>query len=122
MKLNEYDRLKQLKDTKVKVIDKEFLMPFLADRTLLYGYTCERDTWHVYIKDTVIHKVIYKYGKDPVEYQINDNYDFIPDKRLYPEACDYQFCRIMQRLGYELPFTSWNNDREEKQYYGEILK
>ena len=22
-----------------------------SDRTLLYGYTCDRDTWHVYLED-----------------------------------------------------------------------
>lgn len=122
MRKDEYERLFELKNTKTKVIDKEYLMPYLADRTLLYGYTCERDTWHVYIKDCVIHKVIYKYGKDPMEYAVNDNSEFIPDKRLYPETCDFKFCSILHRLGYELPFTSWDNEREVKQYYGKIIE
>lgn len=29
----------------------EDLKPFLKDRTLLYGYTCDRKTFHVYLKD-----------------------------------------------------------------------
>jgi len=121
MDLREYDRLREIKDMKPIVINKDILMPFLADRTLLYGYTCERNTWHVYMKDAIIHKVIYRYDADPVEYEVNDNYDFIPDKRLYPETCDYQFCKILHRLGHELPFTNWDDEREVKQYYGKIL-
>jgi hypothetical protein len=122
MKIEEYNRLKELKNVKQKVIDKDFLMPYLADRTLLYGYTCDRNTWHVYIKDCIIHKVIYRYDTEPVEYEVNDNTDFIPDKRLYPEMCDYKFCLILQRLGYELPFTAWNDERLEQQYYGKIIE
>ena len=36
------------------------LKPFLKDRTLLYGYTCDRKTFHVYLKDKEIHTVCLK--------------------------------------------------------------
>jgi hypothetical protein len=121
MNLEEYNLLKKINELPEKIIDAEMLAPFLRDRTLLYGYTLERKTWHVYIKDKIIHKIVYDSKQDLVEYQINDNYDFIPDKRLYPETCDYHFCKILIRLGYELPFTNWDDKRLKKQYYGLIL-
>lgn len=121
MNSEEYNLLKEIEKLPEKLVDVEMLAPFLSDRTLLYGYTCDRDTWHVYIKDKKIHKVIYKYKEKPVEYPIESNYDYIPNKRLYPETCDFLFCKLLIKLGYDLPFTTWNNEREEKRYYGKIL-
>lgn len=99
------------------------------DRTLLYGYTCTRNTFHVYLKDGKIYTVIYNvdYSEDESkvigmrEIKVGCNEDFIPDKRLYPAACDYEFSLLLGRVtGRSLPFTSYE-DRQEKQYYGFIL-
>ena len=87
-----------------------------SDRTLLYGYTCERDTWHVYIKDGIIHTAIYKCKESLIERRVNDNFDYVPDKRLYPECCDYEFCTLLNEKGVNLPFTTWQ-DRKEVNYH-----
>ena len=106
------------------------LEPFVKDRTLLYGYTCERNTFHVYIKDKQIHTVIYDMDysqnisrpKNMREVVVKLNTDYIPDKRLYPERCDYVFCKMLKEKGISLPFTIWHDDIEEKTFYGFILE
>lgn len=30
------------------------------DRTLLYGYDCDRATWHIYQKDGELHRAVYR--------------------------------------------------------------
>jgi len=93
----------------------------MSDRTLLYGYTCDRDTWHVYLKNNQIISVIYKYKKQPERMDIYSNEHYVPDKRLYPECCDYEFCKLFKERGIDLPFTTWTDREEKKTYYGEIL-
>ena len=96
-----------------------------SDRTLLYGYTCSRYTWHLYLKTDVIHKVIYGHSDEFISHTAFETgisvYDASPDKRLYPECCDYDFCKLMMLHGGDLPFTSWS-DREQQQYYGLTLE
>lgn len=99
-----------------------------SDRTLLYGYTCDRDTFHVYIKDMKIHAVTYRtdYENNAIifmeEIQIAKNDDYIPNKRLYPETCDFEFCEKLKKLGCRLPFTTWSDGRSEAQFYGFTLE
>lgn len=93
--------------TRNRTYSAEDLNPFFNDRTLLYGYTCDRKTFHVYLKDKEIHTVFYDISyeeKDPnpikmAEVHVMSNRDYIPDKRLYPEACDYQFCKLLLASG-----------------------
>lgn len=100
------------------------------DRTLLYGYTCSRDTFHVYLKDSMIHVVVYKTakleGKDEVvsmrEIKPKYNTDYIPDKRLCPNRCDFNFCKMLVARAFSLPFTSWTDEVEEKVFYGLTLE
>ena len=92
-------------------------------KTLLYGYTCERDTHHVFqdfngyiyvyvyrpngLKDeTVIRKVdVYVDG-------IKSLQELVPDKRLYPQYCDYDFCVYLKERGVNLPFTTYDPPRK----------
>jgi len=96
-----------------------------SDRTLLWGYTCDRDRWHVYIKNGEIHTVMYDYPDKLIIHRVccnsNAPEDWVPNKRLYPEACDYEFCTLLKRYGIHLSFTIWNDDRKHKQYHGKIL-
>lgn len=95
-----------------------------ADRTLLWGYDCDRNSWHVYLKDREIHRVVYTYDGNilasdadwslPVE-------DLIPNKRLYPEACDAGFCALLRDKGACLPFTTFDDKRPARQFHGRIL-
>lgn len=130
MKIEEFERLELLNKEK-PIIDGDALL-CKRDRTLLFGYTCDRRTYHVYIKDIKIHVITYRVNYidsidfpkavDIKEIEITDNQDYIPDKRLYPEACDYEFCRKLQSIGFILPFTAWNDTRQDSQYYGAILE
>ena len=129
----EYEHLKNSDMGNNKIIDSECLVD-KKDRTLLYGYTCNKETWHVYIKDEQIHIVVYDFEWDDKlkkhkpsklrEIIPFSNCDFIPNKRLYPETCDFEFCKLLlEYLNQDytcLPFTAWQ-EREELCFYGEIL-
>ncbi|WP_315768520.1 MULTISPECIES: hypothetical protein [unclassified Bradyrhizobium] len=81
------------------------------DRTLLYGYDSDANTWHVYQANGELHRVIY-IGSNPSP-ESHDNGPemipaaLIPNKRLYPEACDFDFCLKLASLGVYLPFTTY---------------
>ena len=54
---------------------------------------------------------------------VSSNYDFVPDKRLYPERCDYNFCRLLKEKGIHLPFTTWDDTFAiSDTYYGFTLE
>jgi len=94
------------------------------NRTLLYGYTCDRDTWHVYLEDGIIYTVVYNAREDEIKFNIvpiNDNQDFVPNKRLYPARCDYEFCRLLKEHGVDMTFTTWEEPIEKMIYYGLTL-
>lgn len=129
MTKNEMELIYNIEKEKEKVLKAEALKPFLKDRTLLYGYTCERKTFHTYLKDMEIHVVVYdvNYSGKPhpvgmKEIEVHSNQDYVPDKRLYPETCDYTFCKLLKRLGIELPFTTYNEDRPKANFYGFTLE
>lgn len=96
----------------------------LEDRTLLYGYTCARDTFHVYLKNNELHKVIYSHQKEILLHHQGTTLDLdgiVPDKRLYPEACDFEFCSLLVVKGVNLPFTLVDANRVVKQFYGQVV-
>lgn len=131
MKKEWFEKLKQLDEEKYEVITASDLRPYLYDKTLMYGYTCERKTFHVYVKDGEIYVVTYNndYSTDKVRPKnmeqiiVRSNYDYVPDKRLYPERCEYHFCRMLKEKGVNLPFTTWNDNIDENcKYYGFTLE
>ena len=92
-------------------------------RTLLYGYNTDRSTLHIYLCErgfihihhyTLEHTIYYNYTAAP------DIDLLIPNKRLYPECCDFEICKRLKKWGYNLPFTKFNNEREVKQFYGKV--
>lgn len=89
-------------------------------RTLLYGYTRRRTTHHVYIEDGEIH--LFSYTSSSVLFEHSSGEflpaNLVPNKRLYPEACDAEFCAFLKQLGVYLPFTTWDDKRETQQYHG----
>jgi hypothetical protein len=101
------------------------------DRTLLYGYTIERDTFHVYLKNKFIHIHIYGWDTDDLQRgkftkitkrgRVLPVEELIPNKRVYPAKSDYEFCKKLLDMGCEIPFTTFE-DGEEKQYYGELYE
>ncbi len=83
------------------------------DRTLLYGYDCDRNTWHVYLKDGVIHRIVYPFRGDVLVEDVGPDHvpaALVPDKRLYPERCDFEFCMMLARLGVAMSFTVFGQD------------
>ena len=94
------------------------------DRTLLYGYTSDRHTFHVYLQNDMMHLVLYTYeGKCLFHLGLNAGEAFaakelVPNKRLYPEACDHETCLLLKNLGVSLPFTTFNPDRPVATWYG----
>lgn len=88
-----------------------------ADRTLLLGYTVDRDTWHVYLKDDQIHLLVYTYQEEVLRYEANPEWEasrLVPDKRVYPESTDAVFAWRMQQHGLEVPYTKFDPDRWER--------
>ena len=82
-------------------------------RTLLYGYTCERDTFHIYLTDAgMIVRVIYDhYGMLLGMLTEADTpllvTQCIPDKRVYAHHSDFEFCALLHKAGVSIPFTTY---------------
>lgn len=90
------------------------------DRTLIYGYTCDRDTVHVYLTDGELHYVLsggaagqrggilrYEHGTSlPAEL-------LRPNKRAYPARTDLTAALRMAQLGFELSFVGFNADERQ---------
>ena len=98
---------------------------FLQDqtpRTLIYGYSTARDTFHLYLAEDGIHLVVYDYHKLQLQHKHeNEGIRFsecVPDKRVYPEACDYEFCTMLLQAGMNIPFTAWTDGRKEQAFHG----
>lgn len=91
------------------------LEPFTQNRTLVYGYTCRKETFHTYLKDGEIHTVVYQ--TDYIERKIRPvgmreidvryNSDYIPDAFAYPDLCDSTFFEQLAKAGVKLPFTMY---------------
>jgi len=94
-------------------------------RTLVYGYTTDKNTLHVYLDDGIVHKVVYNYQGQLLEHKTQTDgllfSECASNKRLYPEACDFEFCSLLKRRGVELPFYTWNDKREPAAFYGKRL-
>lgn len=91
-------------------------------RTLLFGYTGDRTTWHVYFDGRRIVTVIYDYFIPLRELEIFKDEDYVPNKRLYVECCDYEFCKLLQDRNIHMTFTTPNFTREPKVFYGDIIE
>lgn len=91
-------------------------------RTLLFGYTVDRVTWHTYFDGRRIVTVIYDYFVPVRELEVHSDEDYVPNKRLYVECCDYEFCKLLQDRNIHMTFTTPNFTREPKVFYGDILE
>ncbi|PGP21017.1 hypothetical protein COA01_15880 [Bacillus cereus] len=120
MNKHEYETLNKIEKEKEHVLTIDDLTN-KADRTLLYGYTCDGEAWHVYVKDNAIYTVIYPYGSNAKYVEVESNQEYVPDKRLCPERCDFEFCSLLKQKGICLTFTSWKDDIKEETYYGQVI-
>lgn len=126
MNIDAYNKLRELmnKGDQKQLIHVDELNNPDQDRTLLFGYTCERETFHVYLKDRQIHRVIYKHDGtllssiSNVEVQVDL---MAPDKRTYPAACDEQFCLLMHYKGQYVSYTTFE-PRENIPFHGKLIE
>ncbi|MEV8335061.1 hypothetical protein [Streptomyces niveus] len=88
------------------------------DRTLAFGYTCDRASWHVYLQDGLVHILVYDaVAKTAVRHEARTTWnvaDLVPDKRLYPESTDPSFAQLLISRGQQLPFTTFDEDRHTR--------
>ena len=126
-----FEKLDRIEEEKEKIITATDLEPYVHNQTLLYGFTCERKTFHTYVKNGEIYVVTYNIDfstperrpKNMQQLTVRSNYNYVPDKRLYPERCEYHFCRMLKEKGVYLPFTAWNDDVDNRcKYYGFTLE
>lgn len=93
-----------------------------AERTLVYGYTADKDTLHVYLEAGVIHKVVYNFKGELLLHKTERDglmyAECAQAKRIYPETCDFDFCALLKRRGVALSFYVWANNRELAAFYG----
>ena len=93
------------------------------DRTLLFGYDADRNTHHVYLQDGELHICLYNNREECIYHRSGDFLPLegiTPNKRLYPEACDLEFCALLQQKGVPLPFTVFDESRQEQQFHGKV--
>lgn len=92
-------------------------------KTLLYGYDCDRNTHHVF-QDHYGNIYVYVYRPNGVKDEtviskvdvsgdgIKDLQELVPNKRLYPQYCDFIFCSYLKERGVHLPFTTYEEPRQ----------
>lgn len=88
-----------------------------ADRTLLFGYTADRDSWHVYLKDRQIHRVRYTHRNVVLGHDAQEVWDvvrLVPEKRVYPESTDAAFAQMLKRRGVDVPYLPFDEGRYQK--------
>lgn len=129
MDIKQYEELRskrtEIPPAMIRYEDAQFFIE-PKEGTLLWGYTCERYSFHVYLKDGMINRIIYSKSE-------NKLIDFIcgkelkadvlyPDKRLYPEATSYDFVVALRKAGQEPSITNFNEEREVVQWYGKTYQ
>jgi hypothetical protein len=89
------------------------------DRTLLLGQTRNDLTWHIYLKDGQIWRLIYR-GNNLVTVEHQKSFlaeNLVPDWRVFPEATDHQMAQRLQALGTDVPYLKFDVTRRD--YYEE---
>ena len=88
------------------------------DRTLALGYTSERHTWHLYLENGLLHRLIYDgRSRTVVSNQASEQWlaaKLRPDKHLYPESVDARFAHLMRKRGHDLPYCQFSQTRRAR--------
>jgi hypothetical protein len=99
-------------------------LPEGYEGTLVYGYTCERNTFHCYAKDGEIHIHIYDYNDYTVYYTVGESVSIsstTPDKRVYRQDSQFFFLKLLVEKGHDT-FSLTESNSEESLGYGKFLK
>lgn len=121
MKENEFIKILNIEPPAKELITAKHLKN-KEDRTLIYGYDCDRNTFHVYLKDEQIH--ILKYNSREVfpKLEAFSNDDYVPNKRVYPEYSDFEFCKLLKEQDIHISFLSYSEPaKEPNPYFGKII-
>lgn len=120
MKRNEYIQLMNIEED-VDIITVNHLKNKF-DRTLLYGYDCDRNTYHVYLKDENIYVVRYNSCNILTRLKVSSNEDYVPNKRVYPQYSDFEFCKLLIEKDIYIPFLEYNEPSKDIDVFaGEVL-
>jgi hypothetical protein len=108
-----------------------------AERTLVYGYHLNGGgTFHVYVKDGLLHSFLYKthkvssgvYATSNIRHiaaEVLDVEDLRPTKRAYPERTDAHFAMLMKQRDAALSLAQFDDERYEESknnaFHGEIF-
>lgn len=85
----------------------------------------ERYTFHVYLLGGMIHRYVYD-GAGTVAYSCDTEIEpgaVIPNKRAYPERCDYSFMRAVHSMGELVSYAKFDTDItlvDGPHFYGNI--
>ena len=124
MRISEYKKLLNQEEKEKKAFISVNQLKDRSDGTLLYGYDCNRNTYHMYLKNEEFNIFIYTSEKVIFYNNYKDKLPIdqrlLPNKRLHPERCDYEICKLLKDEGIHLPFTKYNEEIVVKQYYGRV--
>jgi len=108
------------------------------DRTLIYGWSKSGQSkptvmHHLYLKDGEINLVKYvlngfgSRGIEIIHHAVSDEIrlrDIVPNKRLYAEACDFEYCKAI--AGFHLPMIFSTRSlpalAEGQAFHGDIVE
>lgn len=100
-------------------------LPKGFEGTLLYGYTCERHTFHVYVKDEVIHAVTYNFDEEIIIHTSGKEVyagSCFPDKRVYRQPTHFFFMELLAKKGFTPSVTESTLPEDFNISIGEFLE
>jgi hypothetical protein len=112
--LNEYEELARPVPPSAPVSISVDELEGLREGTLLYGYTCDRDSFHVYLTDGLLHRFVYSYDGTRTSYVAGTSLparDIVPNKRVYPEPTSVELVRLLWARGVDVPLTRYSDER-----------
>lgn len=101
-----------------------------VDRTLMYGYTCDRDTVHVYMHNGMIH-ILYYNSSGKVAHRSAPQFGLellVPEKRAYPENADPALAKMLALAQVPIDYLPFDDERymavqnHAGTYWGETLE
>lgn len=111
--MNEYEledlTTERVHDTTISAEEVRRSAQGVGDRTLVFGYTLDRDTVHAYLRDGEIHVVHYSHDRRLLHHVHGEEVaaaDLVPSKRAYPNTTDYFTAVLLKQKGFPLSITT----------------
>lgn len=119
---SEYEvfREKAVVEQEITIKASELSIPGSIDTTLLYGYTLERNSFHVYLthdknRTPFINVLTFDFEENVIEHIKTKEISVsrvIPNKRAYPSLTLFSFANLIKNKGEYIPFTTVNDSQE----------